>query len=244
MPSSVPLSQTSMCSLTGKLLNPFLWILMEASLPRHDWWKCWWLNSIFSPSPFLGAVGGDGVGPKVPTLESQGWPHWQSAPILVSIFKTKSKPKPWSLTSGDLECKRHISYEWNQAHMWMYSLSRPLFFFFPSFLDPHVWHIEIPRLGVELELQSPVHATATAMQDPSQVCDLRCSSRQRWMLNPLSEARDQTRILMDTSHVRYHWATTGTPSECILCVSLTLPVLRRTLSLAALPRHWETFYFL
>ena len=34
---------------------------------------------------------------------------------------------------------------------------------------------------------------------------------QRQILNPLSEARDRTWIFMDTSRVRYHWATMGTP---------------------------------
>ena len=50
----------------------------------------------------------------------------------------------------------------------------------------------------ESELQLPAYPTATATQDPSHVCDLRCSLRQ-WILNSLSEARDRTRILMDTS---------------------------------------------
>ena len=39
------------------------------------------------------------------------------------------------------------------------------------------------------------YTTATAMPDPSCVCDLHHSSRQCWILNPLSEARDRTRIL-------------------------------------------------
>ena len=34
------------------------------------------------------------------------------------------------------------------------------------------------------------NATATAMWDPSRVCDLHHSSRQRWILNPLSKATD------------------------------------------------------
>jgi len=45
------------------------------------------------------------------------------------------------------------------------------------------------------------YTTATAILDPSCICDLHHSSRQRWILNPLSEARDQTCILMDTSRV-------------------------------------------
>ena len=58
--------------------------------------------------------------------------------------------------------------------------------------------MEVPRLGVELELQLLVYATATAMQDLSQVCDLHHSSWQLQILNPLSGARDGTRILIDT----------------------------------------------
>ena len=42
-------------------------------------------------------------------------------------------------------------------------------------------------------------ATATSMPDLSHICDLHCSSRQHWILNPLREARDQTHILRDTS---------------------------------------------
>ena len=39
--------------------------------------------------------------------------------------------------------------------------------------------------------------------------DLHCSSWQRQLLNPLSEAKDWTHVLMDTSQVCYHWAATG-----------------------------------
>ena len=64
------------------------------------------------------------------------------------------------------------------------------FFFF--FLVSHMW------LGVEQELQLPAYATATATPDWSHTCDLRYSSWQCRILNPLSEARDQTYVLMDT----------------------------------------------
>ena len=60
-------------------------------------------------------------------------------------------------------------------------------------------HMEVPSLGVELELQLPAHTTATAAPDMSHDCDLHQSSGQCWILNPLSEARDRTCILMDTS---------------------------------------------
>ena len=69
-------------------------------------------------------------------------------------------------------------------------------YYYCLFLRLHPRHMEIPRLGVESELQLPAYTTATATLDPSHICDLHRSSQQRWILNPLSEARDQTRILM------------------------------------------------
>ena len=72
--------------------------------------------------------------------------------------------------------------------------------------------MEIPRLGVESELQLPAHTRVTAMQDPSHVCDLHWRMVGNAMiLNPLSEARDRAHILMDPSWVHYHWAMLGTP---------------------------------
>ena len=43
-------------------------------------------------------------------------------------------------------------------------------------------HMEVPRLGVELELQLLAYTTATATQDPSHTCDLHHSSQQCWIL--------------------------------------------------------------
>jgi len=61
--------------------------------------------------------------------------------------------------------------------------------------------MELLRLGVQLELQLPAYTTAAAIPDPSHVCNLHLSSLQCWILNPLSKARNQTCILMDTSWV-------------------------------------------
>ena len=38
------------------------------------------------------------------------------------------------------------------------------FFFFFSFLGPHLWHMKVLRLGVELELQLSAHTTAMQCQ--------------------------------------------------------------------------------
>ena len=81
--------------------------------------------------------------------------------------------------------------------------------------------MEVPRLGVKSELQLPAYATATAMQDPNHVWDLHHSSQQHQIINPLSEARDQTCILMDPSH----GSLTAEPQRELLM----LPVLNTTL---------------
>ena len=81
-----------------------------------------------------------------------------------------------------------------------------LFFFF---LGPNLWHMEVPRLGVQSELQLPAYTTATATQDPSRVCDLYHSSWQCRILNPLSKVKDQTCNLMVTSRIRFCCATIG-----------------------------------
>ena len=52
------------------------------------------------------------------------------------------------------------------------------------FLGLHVQHMEVTRLGVELELQLLAYATATAMQDLSNVFDLDHSS---WIPDPLRD---------------------------------------------------------
>ena len=77
--------------------------------------------------------------------------------------------------------------------------------------------MEVPGLGVESELELPSYttatATATAAWDLSCICDLCHSSWQRWILNPLSEARDRTCLLLDVRFVSAepHWELLGCP---------------------------------
>ena len=81
-------------------------------------------------------------------------------------------------------------------------------------LGPHLQHMEVPRLGVKLQLYQPAYTTAIdpiAMRDPSQVCDLYHSSQQHWIPHPMSKARDRTCVLMDTSLIHFHCATTEVP---------------------------------
>ena len=85
------------------------------------------------------------------------------------------------------------------------------FVLFSCFLGLHLCPMEVPRLGGKSELQLLAYSTATATQGPNHVCNRHHSSQQRWILNPLSKARDQTRNFMVTSWIHFRWATTGTP---------------------------------
>ena len=71
------------------------------------------------------------------------------------------------------------------------------FFFF--FLQLHLWHMEVPRRGVESELQLLAFATGIAMRDLSCTYNLCSSLWQCWILNPLSENRDRTHILTEAT---------------------------------------------
>ena len=83
------------------------------------------------------------------------------------------------------------------------------FFFFLAFRATQ--HMEVPRLGAELELELSAYTTVTETQGPSHVCDLHHSSQQCWITDTLSEARDGTHILMDPSWIHSCCPTTGTP---------------------------------
>ena len=63
------------------------------------------------------------------------------------------------------------------------------------------------------------YTTATATQDPSCICNQHHSSRQHWILNPLSEAKDRIQVLTDASWVCYHWALMGTPRVGVLRIA-------------------------
>ena len=80
-------------------------------------------------------------------------------------------------------------------------------------LQPQLWYLEVPSLGLELEPQLPAYTTGTAMPDPSLDCNLHHSSGQRRILNPLSEGRDQTCILMDTSQILNPLSHSGNSPE-------------------------------
>ena len=120
--------------------------------------------------------------------------------IYCSISKAK-KTKPNRRTG-----------QWSLVHSYDLGLYSYKYFILVLFflLGPHLRHMEVPRPGVELELQLQVYTTATATPDPIRICDLHHSLRQCRILNPLSEARAWTRILMDNSWVHNSLSHNGT----------------------------------
>ena len=98
------------------------------------------------------------------------------------------------------------SFIYSDIHTFVYTHT-PLFIFIylSIFLFmAHLRHMEIPRLGVKSEMQLPAYTIATVTLDPSHFFDLHGSSWQCRILNPLREARDQTRTLMDASQIHFH----------------------------------------
>ena len=124
-----------------------------------------------------------------------------------------TKDSSWWRISSQVSTISHNKAPWT----WVWTdifLKWPRCFFF---LGPHLWHMQMPRLGVKSELQLPAYPTATATPDPGCICSLCRSSSQHWILNPLSKARDWTHILTDT-YVRFltHGAAMETPVATIL----------------------------
>jgi len=107
-----------------------------------------------------------------------------------------STPRPQKII---LQAQLEEAEYWTSLYCFFYLVVGFLFFYFILFyfffvfllfLGPLPRHMEVPRLGVQSELQSPAYARATATQDPSRVCNLHHSSRQRRIVNPLSKGRD------------------------------------------------------
>ena len=99
--------------------------------------------------------------------------------------------------------KIQFAWEWWKGPSNIIVSLRLIFTFFKifGFLGPHLQHMEVLGLRTERGLHLPAYTTAIVMWNPGHDCDLHHSSRQCRILNPLSKARDQTSILMDTNWV-------------------------------------------
>ena len=134
------------------------------------------------------------------------WEHWDTEiqPLLQS--HTIHERWSWNLSLEHLTLDSSFlctwlvrpSKTWGRGWHLIPVLGAGLGFSF-FFLGPHLWHVEVPRLRIKLEVQ--LLACAIVTQDPNHICNLRCSLWHHRILNPMSEAREETHVLMDTSWV-------------------------------------------
>ena len=89
------------------------------------------------------------------------------------------RPLAWELAYAMDAAPKCKKKKWgggayNICHYFSNALSSLSLFFF---LGPHLQHMEVPGLGIKLELQLLAFTTTTATPDPSHVCDLHHSSQ-------------------------------------------------------------------
>ena len=147
----------------------------------------------------------------------RGWQWKKALPLLLTHREAGHEGVGLQIGLQTRPCKRHIHNKpWGQrCHNFTFkgrvswnSISRTskscvcvcmsVFFFFFLFMATPA-HMEVPGLGVESQLQLPAYTTAVATPDLSCICDLHHSLWQCQILNAMSEARDQTHSLTETT---------------------------------------------
>ena len=116
-------------------------------------------------------------------------------------------PTSLSLVTTNLPSVNGFKFSIFRFYIYMRLLSICLsvsgFFFFWSFQGHTLGIWWFPGQGSEQKLQLLAYTTATTMLHPRHICELHHNSRQCWILNTLSEARNRTCILMDTSQIHF-----------------------------------------
>ena len=144
-------------------------------------------------------------------------PHSTSFPSVPGLGKSKcAKPVPTYHFSLKSPLGYPVSQGYDSREAPKSSVIKITFFFF--FLGLNLRHMEVPRLGVKLELPLPAYIIATATWDLKHVCDLHYSLWQHWILNPLSDTRDQTHHLMDTGWFLNPLSHNGNSQHTFVCV--------------------------
>ena len=188
----------ALCPLSGTLSDPDLW----RSHRGNDQWSHQQRNRSLPE----GIVPTLMLSQEVVSISST---HSSLADVrhreLPSSHVPKGRKLPVISEPGPLihHCHTHFSHGWFFVFVFV--------FVFFIFLGLHPLHMEVPRLGVQSELQLSASTPATAMRDPSCACDLHHCSGQCQILNPLSKARDHTRNLVVPSQICFRCAMMGTP---------------------------------
>ena len=85
------------------------------------------------------------------------------------------------------------------------------FFLFFSFLGPHPWHMEVPRLGGKSELQLPAYTTALPYQIWAASANNAAACGNTGSLTHWARPENEPASLWILVEFLTHWATTGTP---------------------------------
>ena len=150
-------------------------------------------------------------------MESQPLETWRAV-VIVKIQTMPQCSEKTPGTSSRCQCQHQPKFlhlksldDWGCLSVCVFIMKMVITWFFFFFLGLCLWHMGVPRLGVESELQLPAIATATATWDPNSISSLHCSLQQSWILNPLSKARDRTTSSWILVRFLICWDTMGTP---------------------------------
>ena len=125
--------------------------------------------------------------------QQQAQPILADIQVISNIISELKSRKPFV---QKLEDYFYLLFNQNEPLIFLTNFATFLFLYIFFFLRLHLQHMEVPRLGVEQELQLQAYAMAPAIPDLSSICKLHCSLQQCWILNPLRETRDQACILL------------------------------------------------
>ena len=130
-------------------------------------------------------------------------------PVLLWLWHRPAAAAPIRPLAWELPYATSVGKKTNKRVQYIHTNCFFCWVFVFCFLGLPLQHVEVPRLGIESELQLLTYPVATATLDLRHICNLHHSSRQCQILNPLSEARDRTHILMDSSQICFHYAMKG-----------------------------------
>ena len=136
----------------------------------------------------------------------------------ISLLKCLGNPQVWLLIRIQLQLSGWeatlVCFDLSACNMnyfwlfWNCDKSGLFIFYFLIFfvsLGPHPRHVEVTRVGVKSERSCSCQSTElNRTAKLNHVYDLHHGSWQRQILNPLSEARRRTCVLVDISWVHYH----------------------------------------
>ena len=139
---------------------------------------------------------------------------WDTSCVLRPTPQLLATPDPYGYQLGKPKDWTHVLVDTSWVYLPLSHDANSKLIFFPQFfvfLEQHPQHMDVPRLGIYLELQLPVYDTVRAMPDPCHIFDLHHRSRQCWILNHWTRPGIKPASSWELFGFLFHWATMGTP---------------------------------